>query len=130
MTARNSLVVCMLIWAELDPSCSRILSACSMSHSGSCECFSYSCGNELVEHLSVNATVDVHIVLVGWDPLPPCGGGCPMTACYVAASDMSALQVRGSEFQPIGARQVYTVIRKGRCHTRFPRLLEAIIANH
>ncbi|GKG22394.1 hypothetical protein Tco_0387697, partial [Tanacetum coccineum] len=41
------------------------LSACSMSHSGSCECFNYSCGNELVEHLSVNATVDVHVVSVG-----------------------------------------------------------------
>ncbi|GKC22391.1 hypothetical protein Tco_1024541, partial [Tanacetum coccineum] len=36
-----------------------------MSYSGSCECFSYSCGNELVEHLSVNATVDIHVVSVG-----------------------------------------------------------------
>ncbi|GJU70685.1 retrovirus-related pol polyprotein from transposon TNT 1-94 [Tanacetum coccineum] len=26
------------------------------------------------------------------DPLSPRGGGCPMTACYMAASDMSALQ--------------------------------------
>ncbi|GKE86885.1 hypothetical protein Tco_1560627 [Tanacetum coccineum] len=37
-----------------------------MSHSGSCECFSYTCGNELVDHLSVNATADVHVVSVDW----------------------------------------------------------------
>ncbi|GJZ10595.1 retrovirus-related pol polyprotein from transposon TNT 1-94 [Tanacetum coccineum] len=36
-----------------------------MSHSGSCECFSNSCGNQLVEHLSVDATVDIHVVSIG-----------------------------------------------------------------
>ncbi|GJW97535.1 retrovirus-related pol polyprotein from transposon TNT 1-94 [Tanacetum coccineum] len=39
-------------------------------------------------------------MIFGWGPLlPRGGGGCPMTVCHVAASDMSALQVRGSELQ-------------------------------
>ncbi|GKG15438.1 hypothetical protein Tco_0357761, partial [Tanacetum coccineum] len=36
---------------------------------------------------------DTWLPRVTWDPLPPRGGGCPMTACHVAALDMLALQV-------------------------------------
>ncbi|GJY46548.1 reverse transcriptase domain-containing protein [Tanacetum coccineum] len=54
------------------------------------------------------------------DPLSPRGG-------YMAASNMSALQVRGSEFQLIGARHVYTVIRKRQLSYTFS---EASRGNH
>ncbi|GJY49198.1 RNA-directed DNA polymerase, eukaryota [Tanacetum coccineum] len=59
------LVVACLVLGSIGPLVGLFLCACSISHGGSCECFCYSCGNELIEHLSVNAAVDIRVVSVG-----------------------------------------------------------------
>ncbi|GJU66498.1 hypothetical protein Tco_1252757 [Tanacetum coccineum] len=64
LTLENVDCACFVL-GSVRPKIGLFLCACSMSHGDSCECFCYSCSNELIEHLSVNATVDVRSVSVG-----------------------------------------------------------------